>query len=66
MIILVVAQVNKFDLYYRVELTVELVNAHIRSIRLVVPLCHARVCLAEHIVHIYCDERFCFYSHVRA
>ena len=41
--------------YYRVELTVELLNAHIRSVSFVVPLRQARVCLAEHIVHIYCD-----------
>lgn len=54
-----------FVLYYREELTVESVKAHVRSIGFVVPLCHARICLAEHIVHIYCDERPCFDPHVR-
>jgi hypothetical protein len=54
-----------FVCYYKAGLTVESVKAHLRSIGFVVPLCHARICLAEHIVHIYCDQRLCFDSHVQ-
>lgn len=50
---------------YRMGLTVESVKTHVRSISFVVPQRHACICLAEHIVHIYCDERLYFDSHVR-